>query len=456
MTTDIKFHCDHCGQRIVVDSEAAGLATECPSCRTNITIPKVAAMHDREYRKAPRKRENVPMGLGETRGSAPTTFDDPEIAGLRQELLEASTQITRLEGEIAELKTAANSSSHAAEQARAQTEKLQGERRKLRDDLVKLKANLSDKEGELTAVIAARDVAEGRAAALTIELNKAEGALSVSEGEATRLRAEVDSLAAEREDTLPRLENAERELETTTRALREREVELEELRKTLTETQAARTLALRDVQALESLLAETDAERNTVKAMVAQLEAKLKDTTAELATTSKRLEEVEATAKALTISGAELEKERDALRRTLSEDTTGKDLVDVREQLRVVEQERESLTGRVEQLSSELEKGTSENRNLNEQLKSLVRELDEARRRAEAASEIRLRQDNEVLRGIIARQNSELEQKHVQLVKLKRARMALRLAYAAFGMGLLGVAVWAMKTVPGLQLGKIF
>jgi hypothetical protein len=78
----------------------------------------------------------------------------------------------------------------------------------------------------------------------------------------------------------------------------------------------------------------------------------------------------------------------------------------------------------------------------------------EARRRAEAASEARLRQDNEVLRGIIARQNSELEQKHAQLVRLKRARLGVRLAYASFALGLVLVAAWAIRTVPGLQLSS--
>jgi hypothetical protein len=36
---DITFHCDHCGQSIVIDEAGAGLALQCPSCGKEITIP---------------------------------------------------------------------------------------------------------------------------------------------------------------------------------------------------------------------------------------------------------------------------------------------------------------------------------------------------------------------------------------------------------------------------------
>src|SRR4029079_2819959 len=114
----------------------------------------------------------------------------------------------------------------------------------------------------------------------------------------------------------------------------------------------------------------------------------------------------------------------------------GRDLMMARDQLAEVTKERDRLSGEVRHLSDDLQSVTKAKGDRDEQIKTLSRELDEARRRAEAASEARLRQDNEVLRGIIARQNSELEQKHAQLVRLKRARLGVRLAYASFALGL--------------------
>lgn len=456
MTTDIKFDCTHCGQRMVVSAEAAGLATECPSCASTITIPKLAAMLDRAYQPAGRTRETMPAGVGDRRHSEDPSFEDPEIASLRQELLEASTQISRLEGELAELSAAAAASNQAAEQARASYEKLQAERRKLRDELVTFKKGLTVKEAELQVVAEARGIADARVHALSAELNKLEAALASREEELARLRPELAALTQERAELLPRLEATETEALEALETLDARNAELEQLRANLTETQAARTTALRDAHSLETRLAEVDAELTTARATIAQAEARLQSTADELASTQKRLADVDETAKSLTICVRELEKERDALQKSLSENSTGKDLVEAREHLRVTAQERDSLSTRVQQLSGELEASGSERKQLSDQLKTLLRELDEARRRAEAASSARLRQDNEVLRGIIARQNSELEQRHAQVVRLKRARLALRLAYAAFGMGLLAVAVWALRTVPGLHIGKLF
>ncbi|HET6409378.1 MAG TPA: hypothetical protein VFG14_15935, partial [Chthoniobacteraceae bacterium] len=57
----------------------------------------------------------------------------------------------------------------------------------------------------------------------------------------------------------------------------------------------------------------------------------------------------------------------------------------------------------------------------------------------------------EVLRGIIARQNAELEQKHVQLVRLKRARLGVQFAYLLFAIALAAIVIWAVKTVPKLN-----
>ena len=36
---DLKFHCPECQQKVAVDESAAGMAIECPRCRSGLVIP---------------------------------------------------------------------------------------------------------------------------------------------------------------------------------------------------------------------------------------------------------------------------------------------------------------------------------------------------------------------------------------------------------------------------------
>jgi len=423
--TDIKFDCAHCGQKMVVDSSAAGLATDCPQCSASITIPRRASLHDAAPMPPTRRKNGNGHGNGHSSKAKPA---EPEAVAPRQELAETDVQISR------------SDDGHAAE-----IEKLKKDKRKLRDDLVHMKKEVAELHD-----------AERRALALAGEINRIEAELTHEQEQTARLRAEVDAYVAERTDLLPRLETAEAEVVQLRESLRVSEAELQQTRTNLSDTQADRTKALRDIQDLEARLADLSAEMASLRTSAAQTEAKLKEIAEELKETKKKLYDTDEAAKSLAICVAELEKERDALKKSLSQDTTGKDLVTAREQLGETTKERDRLTLQVERLNGEIEVGGQRQRKLDEDLKSALRELDEARRRAEAASELRLRQDNEVLRGIIARQNTELEQRHAMIVKLKRAQFGTRLAYAGFGIALLAIALWAMKTVPALRIGNLF
>lgn len=465
MITDIKFDCAHCGQRMVVASEAAGLATECPSCRTSITIPAQAALLDRNYEPQPPVRGTAPSTKLESREPARPDLDDLEFATLRQELVEASTQIRRLDGEIAELKQGEAAAAKAAEQARGEIEKLQADKKRLRDDIAAVKAQVATTEAALTEsknlLLTTQERGESQTAQLTAELTDAKAMLEEALAELTTLTATIDALKSANGELHAKVEGDARELAAVSARLAEREAELEATQHTLGASQAAHLTASRELTSVTArletaenqvaqtklslvetvnLLQATKTELHAAKTEGADLQAQLTEAKRDIETTQARLQEVEA--------------ERDGLRKSLSEDTAGRDLVEAREALKSLERDRDALAGRVTVLSHDLEAAVVARRANEEQIRTLLRDLEESRRRAEATSELRLRQDNEVLRGIIARQNAELEQKHVQVVRLKRARLAVRLAYAAFGMGLLAVAVWAMKVVPGV--GKLF
>ena len=75
-------------------------------------------------------------------------------------------------------------------------------------------------------------------------------------------------------------------------------------------------------------------------------------------------------------------------------------------------------------------------------------ERDDAAERAESLRETRSAKDNQVLRGIIARLNAELALRTTEVLRAKRGRSALKLAYVLFGCGLLGVIAFALKVLP--------
>ena len=403
MITEIKFACAKCGQRILVDSSAAGMTADCPSCGTNVTIPKMAGLHDREYAPAKRSREGLKGGNGGSSARAKSeskseNFADPELAGLRQELLDASVEQSRLADELAATRAEAAKVLANALHAQAELKSFQTERIALK-------------------------------------------------GENTQLKQKIEAARSEAEEFGVALGASQREAEATAQQLREREAELESLRAVLAESQSDRTAALREAQSLGEQLAKLDtqlAAAHAGLAAAAQSEAKLRETAKALATAEEKTQGLSGTVE-------ELKAEVAKLRKSLSKDNTGKDLIATTARLATAEAERDRHAGEARQLRDDFRKQEKETRVLGDDLKSLHCKLDEATRAAEARSESRLVQDNEVLRGIVARQNTELEQKHHQIVRLKRARFGLRLTYVSIATVLIAVGVLAVKYVPALR-----
>ena len=437
---------------MLVDAQAAGMHADCPSCGCHVPIPKVRAMNDREYApKTSRKREasrnlSAVVGNGSPRHQevGSDTFSDPEITDLRQELLDASVQASELERELTE--------------ARAEVESRLAAHRKLQDELRRVSEEHQSICNRYTAAASDRDTAVACTQQMADEIERLRCRAEAAESLMEEAHQQVEILRAEGVELAQAVANAQEENALYALQLQELEGDLVAERAQHVETQQERTDATRklheleqQITALETELASTQGALALAEESASALKAteqNLADTVEKLANTETNLARVE---KELSESNADCQ----SLRRSLSENTTGRDLMAARDQLAEVNKERERLSGELRQMTEDFRSLTAMKADRDEQLNKLSRELDEARRRAEAASEARLRQDNEVLRGIIARQNSELEQKHTQLVRLKRARLGVRLAYASFALGLVVVAAWAIKLVPGLQLSGI-
>ena len=124
-----------------------------------------------------------------------------------------------------------------------------------------------------------------------------------------------------------------------------------------------------------------------------------------------------------------------------------------RAELATANRERADLAERAARLDSLLMEAEKARDAAQSDVKAIRRELEEERRKAASTSEESLRHNNDVLRGIMERQNADLEQKHKELIRLRRARFGVRLAYAGFAIALRVCRMAARADGFGQRLG---
>lgn len=394
MNQEIKFTCSHCEQKMVAESSAIGLTISCPGCGSQLIVPnKDVTVTPRQAAVAPRSQ-----GVSTDRPVPRAATVAENAAGVatadpQQDFIAASVQNSRLEGQITEL----------------------------RQQIKKLRSDVSRVTGE-------RDEA----------------------------MAQTQQMAPELEVARENLQAYEESFDALQQQVRQAEADVAEARQHLADTQAERTVGQRENQSLQQRVAAQDEELTSLWAELTAATAKAESLGTELEKVSVNLTTAESGIESLQAEMADLVKERDSLRRSVSESGLGQELVSIREQYAASEKECKRLSLHSRQLTSDIDAAEKGRKERDELIRTLKTELDRARRAAEASSEVKMNNDNEVLRGIIARQNAELEQRHTQLVRLKRARLGVQFAYAAFAIALVGIIFWAVKMVPKLKPGSLF
>jgi chromosome segregation ATPase len=394
MNHEIKFICSHCEQKMLVDASAIGLTIACPSCGKELIVPAESMLAVSPPAPIRPRSHVVPAD----RPAPRSTTVAETIAGIsapdsRQDLIAASVQNSRLESEVTEL----------------------------RQQLKKARSDLN------------------------------------------RISLERDEAISQVHQLTPQLDSARSSIlgyEQTVDALQQRilqaEADVVEARQRLEETQSERTVAVRDIQGLQQRIVVQEQELASLWAELTAATGRGQALEVELAKTCENLTAVEHASESLKSELADLGKERDSLRRSVSESGLGQELVSVREQLASAEKECKRLSLNSRQLTSDVNAAEKARNERDDLIRTLKKELENARRSAESSSETKGNNDNDVLRGIIARQNSELQQKHAQLVRLKRARLGVQFVYALFALALAGIIIWAVKVVPKLNPGSFF
>jgi chromosome segregation ATPase len=431
-SAEIKFACSQCGQSLLVDSSGAGLSLNCPTCDHPMIVPTPGSFHSRNY------GEGAPVD--KSRAGLSTETDSTaaaEAQELREELVEALRRADDFE--------------RALNSARKETTRLQQQLKKATEDHERLTANATAAQAEARTFQTERqqwktDLAQARQSAATAESQLSDARLKISHIEANLTALEENraqweqafsQTAAGAEASESQLAALVAELEQVRAQAMARDEALRAARGEAEALRGERTTLGRELETTQAGLRDAESVRVTLAATEEKL------TAANRATTTAEEERQSMAGRC-----AALRQEVDGLRYSLSNLKEGRELLDLRNRVKTLEAEHQSATTTVARLESETRVLNASEKKVRAELEEARTRGDEAERRAEAASESVLVQDNEVLRGIIARQNTVLEERFVELRKLKRARLFLRILYTFVGLGLVGVAALAVEYLP--------
>ncbi len=427
-SADINFACSQCGQKIVVEKSGAGLSINCPVCEGEVTVPHVSATRRPGLRSNREKLANAPEPLADADfdGTRERFFGGEANHDHAEHKLEtAGREIERLRGLLKKAAEEAERLRSSATHAQVEIKSFHSDRQHLKNDLCQVKQRAQGAEAQLAELAVS---------------------LAAADQENTALREQFENdLAVSRERlaaTETQLEVRERELS----AVQARSVDLVEALaglETEVATLRAETAGLRgELECAQQLLHEVaeNEERRTVAQR--ELETRLEAATSE----NQRL--IEAQDQFLT--------QAEALRRDLQQTDSGRELLDLRSRVESLTADHSTLTGALAKKSTEAEELAAADEKLRAELQETRRLRGEAERLAAANSEAQLKKDNEVLRGIIARQNVDLGVHHVEVRRLRRARLGLRIVYAFFAIGLLGLAFFALCIFTNQDFKAIF
>ena len=431
-STEIKFACSRCGQRLSVDSSGAGMTTACPTCEQPLVVPQLAGLHDRGY-GATAKSDSSRSGASAGEETIPAS----KAQELRDELLEARRRSEKWEGALA-----------TARQENA----------RLQQQLEKVAAECGRQTASATAVLAKAQSLQADRQQLQSELAESRQRAAAAETQLEEARARIAQLVAALEAAEKNRAQWDEVLAQTTAHAREagtrlsaRETELREALAQLAASAHSSATAREASEVLEDQRAKLSRQLENAHGQLleaAATRAALSTAEENLAAAQLALTTTEAERNALSSQCQTLRREVETLRHDLEGSHAGHELLVLRERFQTLETGHQKATATLARVEAEAQSLTASGEKLRADLTAARESAADAERRAEAASESALQRDNGVLRGIISRQNTVLEECFTELRRLKRARFVLRIIYALFALGLLGLLALAFDSRP--------
>ena len=389
-----------------------------------------------------------------------------EISSLRQKITSAEEALAAREGELKELRpttaaslaaaertlaeTRSNETGRAAEwEAKAGAAKKEAEKATRKGEERKAKAKaaetalsaanqlVAERNRELKAAETAAQQVQKTVADFRSKTGALEQALAVGRAEGEKLAAALTAKAEELAGAEAHARTLDEELHKTRGRLGEAESALTSSREEKLRLVAEREDRQRQLEEAKSQLAP-----------MADLQTQCARAEAQLREHQEKLRVSEESNQTLAARCEQLRRETDSLRRDVTESHSGRELVETRSRLDDAVAERDRAAARLSVVEADLQAFSSAEIALRSELERARRERDDAVERVEALRETRAAKDNQVLRGIIARLNADLALRTSEVLRAKRARFGLKIAYVLFGCGLLGVLVVALKVLP--------
>lgn len=284
------------------------------------------------------------------------------------------------------------------------------------DECERLNANGTHIQAELKSFQADRQQ-------LKTDLTHARHALATAEARVSEL---VDTLSAIQQENGALREQAEVDVNALNERLAVVEARLAARETELQQNKTEHTDALRSLARTRAEFSKVSTEAAGLRSEVEILRTDFETTTQELASTSQQLFDIKGQLESLTeehrVSTAERDdwrQQAEGFRHDLAQVDNGRDLLELRGQHAELQKKHQSLEIA---LAEQAETGKKE---------------------------------NDVLRGIVDRQNATLAGHHVELRRLRRARFSLRLVYAIFALALLGLTFLALYIFAPQQLVKV-
>lgn len=369
-----------------------------------------------------------------------------ELSALRQKFAAAEETLAAREIELTEARAKADAGTPEAE-IEALESKLNEARKLAAEREEKAAATQVDHE----AAIRRGDEWKAKAEAAEAALKQAQKASAKLDSKAKGLDQSLAAEKAQREQLAVELEEKGQELGQTQTRYAAIDDELHKTRWRLGEIEAAlagaQETGLRLATERVDLLRQLDEARAEL-AEAGDLKALLARTGDEIRDRSEKLRLAEEANESLNIRCVQLQRERDGFHRDLAESHTGREIVELRSRLDDAEAERARTAVRLSAIEADLGTVTATEAAARVELEQVRTERDAAVARAEALRETQAAMDNQVLRGIVARLNTDLGQRSAEIVRLKRGRFGLKTAYVLFAIGFLAVIAFALKVLP--------
>jgi chromosome segregation ATPase/DNA-directed RNA polymerase subunit RPC12/RpoP len=318
------------------------------------------------------------------------------------------------------------------------------ERRQLREDLAAAERERGVAEASL-----------GMVRRENAQLVERIGRLSAECGQRAADTAAAKRNLAQHEEALAEAKNTAGQLAAELSA---RETELRETRARLTASEATAARAREDLAAIaaqnaewQRKLAATESGTQDAAALRSAIQAAEEKLTAEQTARA----EAETQRKLQSGQCLLLQDEIARLRESLAESHAGRELLELRDRFETLEGKHHKATAALAKLEIEHGDLIASESQLRDEITAARERAATAESRAEAASDSALQRDIGVLRSIVERQKSDLDECFAKLRRFQRAHIIQRIVYAVFALALL-IIIGLVVVTPPAPLRQFF